>query len=194
MGRSVGDLPSCEGSGEGGLGGGVSAGGSGHGWEGSLDVRGLGPDGNVFHGVVIGDLGLWESVCLGGRGEGVDAGDDTMAVAEAGSEACTGGGGGVAAGVDAEFFGFGEELGFDEGVELFGDGGIAGFVGEAGGYGEEAVGVFEEVGVEGVGEVLGGGFGLGVAARCGEERDREKGCHGDCADLGGVHDGSCLVG
>lgn len=168
-------MPSGEGSGKGGFAGGVTAGGLGHCGERGFDLVGIGPDGDILHGVVVGHLGFGEAVGLGWWGEAVDAGDDAMAVAEAWCVAGTGGGGGVAAGVDTEFFRLGEELGLDEGVELFGRGRVAGLVGEARSYGEEAVAVLKEVGIEGFGEVFGRGFGLGVAAGRGEEDDGDEG-------------------
>ena len=167
----VGDLPAGQGSGEGSFAGGVTAGGFGHGWKCDFYFVGLGPDGDILHGVVVVDLGLREAIGLGGRGEAVDGGYGAMAVAESGGEAGPGGGGSVAAGVDADLFGLGEELGLDEGVELPGFGGVAGFEWDARGDREEAITVLEKVGVEGGGEVFRRGFGLRVAAGGGEKGD-----------------------
>ena len=53
----VGDLPAGQGSGEGSFAGGVTAGGFGHGWKCDFYFVGLGPDGDILHGVVVVDLG-----------------------------------------------------------------------------------------------------------------------------------------
>jgi hypothetical protein len=177
----VGDLPAYWGLGEGGFAGGFAAGGLGHGWEGGFYFGGFSPDRDFLHGVVVGDGGLVEAVGGGGWGEGVDAGDLAVAVAEAGGEASAGGGDGVTAGVDAHLFRLFEEEGFDERVHLFGGVFVGGLEGEAG-IGEEAVGVFEEVGVEALSEVLWGGGGLAGGAACGEgeggesEKGEGRGC------------------
>src|SRR6266478_6576541 len=97
----IGDLPAGDGLGEGDLVGGFAAGFNGHLREGGEDVGGLGPDGDVLHLVVVGDLGLGEAARIfGGWGEVVDAGDGAVAVAESGGVAGASGGGGVAGGGD----------------------------------------------------------------------------------------------
>ena len=167
----------------------MSGGGGGHVGEGGLYGGGFCPDGNVLHGVVVGDLGLGESVGLSGWGEGVDGSDGAVAVAEAGGETGSGGGGGVAAGVDAHLFTFGEELRGDEGVELLAHGWVGGFEGEARWGGEEAVGVLQEVGVEGGSEVFRGGSGFGFASGEDDEGGDEGGGseeRGGSADSGGL--------
>jgi hypothetical protein len=171
----VGDCPACDSFGESGLIGGFVGDGFGHGGEGGLDFRGLGPDGDVLEFVVIGDVGLGESVGDGWRGEGVYSGDVAVAVAEARRVAVAAGGDGVTAGVGLRIYGDGKELSFDEGVELFGLRFVRGFDGEVRSVGEEALGVVEEAGVEGLDEVFRGGGGLGVAA---ENQRGEEDCGG----------------
>ena len=84
----VGDLPAREGLSEGGFVGGFAAGFGGHIRECGLDVWRFGPDRNVFHLEVIGDVGFREAAgSLGWRGEAVDAGDGAVSVAEARSVA-----------------------------------------------------------------------------------------------------------
>src|SRR5207248_7327216 len=87
----VGDLPAYRGLGEGGFGCDLAGGGAGHLGEGGLDVVADGPDRNLFHGVAVGDSGLFEAVVDGDGGEAVDAGDLAVAIAEAGSVAGSGG-------------------------------------------------------------------------------------------------------
>ena len=148
----VGNLPAYGGLGEGGFGGDLTGGGASHFGEGGLDVVAEGPDGDLLHGVAVGDGGLFEAVVDGDRGEAVDAGDLAVAVAEAWSKAGAGGGDGVATGVNAHLFGLVEEEGLDEGVHLFRLRRIGGLEGEAG-VGEEAVEVVEEVVIDGLSEV-----------------------------------------
>lgn len=109
-----------------------------------------------------GDLCLPEAVDYGKWGLAVDAGDDAVAEAEARGVAGSGWRHGVAAGVDGGFDADFEELGFDEGVKLLGLGWVTGLVGETG-VDEEAVGVLEEIGVEGADEVLWRWLGFGIA-------------------------------
>src|SRR5882757_561439 len=131
MGRwLVRDLPAYGGLGEGGFGGDLAGGGAGHLGEGGLDVVTDGPDGDLLHGVAVGDGGLFEAVIDGDWSEAVDAGDLAMAVTEAGSVTGSGWGNGVAADMDARLHGLVEEEGFDEGVHLFGLDGIAGLEGK----------------------------------------------------------------
>ncbi len=169
----IGDLPACDGAGEGGFAAGGAAGGVGHVGEGGEDFGGLGPDGDILHGVVVGDLRLGEAVGWRGRREAVDGGDVAVAVAEAGRDAGSGVGGGVAADVEFALGGDFEELRVDQRVHLLGHHGVSGFVGEDRRRGEEAVGMVGEMGVEAGDEVLGGGFGFGVAG--GEREQQERG-------------------
>ena len=188
----VGDLPAGEGLGEGGFVGGFAAGFGCHVGEGCLDVWRFGPDGNVFHFEVIGDVGLGEAAgSLGGWGEAVDAGDGAVSVAEAWGVASAGGGGGEAAGVDGGFEANVEEEGFDEGVQLLRLDGVGGGVGKSG-VDEEALRAVDEVGVEGLGEVFGSGLGFRVAA--GEDKDGEGHCCKNFCwgvSLSGCHRFSC---
>jgi len=59
------DLPAYGVLGEGGFGGDLAGGGAGHFGEGGLDVVADGPDGDLLHGVAVGDGGLFESVADG---------------------------------------------------------------------------------------------------------------------------------
>ena len=112
----------------------------------------LRPDGDLFHGVVVGDRGLFESVGDSDRGEAIDAGDFTVAVAETRGVAGSGSGYGVATDVDAGLDGLLEEEIFDEGVHLLCFFGVAGLEGKAC-VGEEAFGMVEVVVVDAGGEV-----------------------------------------
>lgn len=113
---------------------------------------------------MVGDLGLTETVDYGERGLAVDAGHEAMAEAETRGVAGPSGRDGETAGVDGGFDADLEELGLDEGVELLGLSGVAGLVGEAG-VDEEAVGMLEEIGVEGADEVLRSWLGFRVATQ-----------------------------
>ena len=174
--RLVGDLPAYGGLGEGGFGGDLAGGGAGHLGEGGLNVVTDGPDGDLLHGVAVGDGGLFEAVADGDWSEAVYAGDLAMAVAEAGCVAGSGRGHGVAADMDARLDGLVEEEGLDERVHLFCLRRIAGLEREAG-VGEETVGVIEEMVVDGEGEVgrVRGGF-AGVAAGGEGNKGQGYGC------------------
>ena len=168
-----GDLPACECACEGSVCGRLAGGGACHGGEGCLDFWCFGPDGDVLQGVAIGYLGFGEAVGLGGWGEAVDGGDGAVAVAEAGGETSASGGDGVAADVDGGLLRDGEELGFDERVELLYLNLVGGADGEARRIGEEAFVMGGEAGIEAGDEVLGGGFGLSAAA--GDEQNEQGG-------------------
>ena len=163
------DLPAYGALGKGDRVAGLTGSGAGHGGEGSLYVVALGPDGNFFHGVAVGDGGLFKAVGDGYGGEAIDAGDFAVAVAEARGVAGSGGSDSVAADVDAGFDGLLEEEIFDQGVELLGLLGVAGFEGEAR-IGQEALGVVEVVVIDADSEVGGGGgsFAGVIAANHGE--------------------------
>jgi len=166
----VGDLPTGDGLGETGGAGGLALDGLSHFGEGGEDLGRARPDGDFLHIVMVGDGGLFEAVGDGQRGEAVDAGDVAVAVAESGGEAGSGGGDGVAAGVDAHLLTLFEEERFDERVHPFGRGLIGGFEGEAG-VGEEAVGMAGEVSVESEGEVRRCGGVLGSGASRGGDKE-----------------------
>jgi len=174
----IGDLPAYGGLGEGGLGGYLACSRACHVGEGGLDVVAEGPDGNLLHGVAVGHGGFLEAIVDGDRGEAADAGDFTMAIAEARGEAGAGGRDGVAADMDTVFDGPVEEMGVDERVHLFHRRGIGGLEGEAG-VREEAVEVVEEVIIDGLGEVGWGGRGFaGVAAGAKDEGGKGENNHG----------------
>src|SRR5438445_6854619 len=99
--RSVGDLPAYRGLCKGGFGCDLTGDGAGHFGEGGLDVVAEGPDGDLLHGVAVGDGGLFEAVVDGDRREVVDAGDLAVAVAETWSVTGAGRSDSVTADVDA---------------------------------------------------------------------------------------------
>src|ERR1700758_5114656 len=148
----VGDLPADGGLGEGGFGGYLTGCGPGHLGEGGLNVVTHGPDGHFLHGIAVGDGGLFETVVDGNGSRAVDAGDLAVSVAEAGRVAGSGWSDRVAADTDALLDGLLEKKRLDQRIHLFGLRGIAGLEGEAS-VAEEAVGVVEEVIVDGQGEV-----------------------------------------
>ena len=176
------DLPACDGAGKGGFVDGGSAGLVRHVGEGCEDFGGFGPDGDILHGVVIRDPGFREAVGWRWRREGIDRGDDAVAVAEAGRDAGSGVGGGVAAGVDVALDGNGEELRGDQRVHLLRHRRVSGLVGEAWRVGEEAFGMIGEMGVEPDDEVFRSCLRLGVA--CSEREQKE--CAGEHCDESGL--------
>jgi len=162
--KLVGDLPAYGRLGEDDGVGGLVVDGVGHSREGGLDIVALGPDGDFFHCVGVGDGSFLEAIVHCDWGEADDAGDLAVAVAEAGGVTGARGGDGVAADVDAGLDGFFEEEIFSEGVHLLGLLGVAGLEGESG-VGEEAVGMVEVVVIDAKGKVGRGWGGLaGVVA------------------------------
>ena len=160
----IGDLPAQRGLGESDGVGGLAGGGAGHSREGDLYIVALGPDGNFFHGVAVGDGGFFKAVGYRYGCKAVDAGDFAMAIAEAWGVAGSGGGDSVSADVDAGLDRFVKEKIFDQGVELLSFLRVAGLKGKAG-VGEEALGMVEVVVVNAQGEVRRGGSGFsGVVA------------------------------
>ena len=130
--RSVGDLPAYRGLGEGGFCSDLAGGGMGHLGEDGLNVVAESPDGNFFHGVAVGNGGLFEAVDDCDRGEAVNAGDLTVTVAEVRCEASAGSGDGIAGNVNAVLNGPVEEVRVDERVHLLHPRGVGGLVREAG--------------------------------------------------------------
>ena len=160
------NLPAYRRLGESGDAGGVAVGDLRHGREGLEDIGGFGPDGDVFHGVVIGHLGFVEAVGNGGRGEVIDCVGDAVAVAEPGRVAGTHRGDGVATDVDRHLHSLIEELRLDEGVHLDGLFWVGGLVWKAD-VAEQAVWVVDKVFIETLHKVFRSGSGFGMASdRC----------------------------